>query len=149
MHGHAMTSPPHAFTDAWDLLQFPFFLHIFASHHLDKASSLSHLSINTVPKLFASPLCFSANSNLVFLYLVLVRGLHLAVYICNSVSESPEDSRSSEHHPAFWKLLVILQTRLLGFVFTVFMICLSSTTVVFSADQVIVGCCCRWWFPNS
>ncbi len=29
------------------------------------------------------------------------------------------------------------------------MFCLSSTTVVFSADQVVVGCWCRWWFPNS
>ncbi len=26
---------------------------------------------------------------------------------------------------------------------------LSSTTVVFSADQVVVGGWCRWWFPNS
>ncbi len=69
--------------------------------------------------------------------------------ICNSVSKSPEDSRFSEHHPAFWKLLVILQTRLLGSLFTAFMICLSSTTVVFSADQVVVGCWCRWWFSNS
>ncbi len=41
--------------------------------------------------------------------------------------------------PAFWKLLLILQTRLLGFIFTAFMICLSSTTVVFSADQVVAG----------
>ncbi len=32
-----------------------------------------------------------------------------------------------------------LQTRLLGFMFTAFMICLSSTIVVFSADQVVVG----------
>ncbi len=59
--------------------------------------------------------------------------------VCNSVSESPEDRRSSEHHPAFWTLLVILQTRLLGFIFTSFMICLSSSTVVFSADQVVAG----------
>ncbi len=51
--------------------------------------------------------------------------------------------------PAFWKLLVILQTRLLGFIFTAFMISLSSTTVVFSADRVVVGWWCRWWFPNS
>ncbi len=41
--------------------------------------------------------------------------------------------------PAFWKLLLILQTCLLGFIFTAFRICLSSTTVVFSADQVVVG----------
>ncbi len=42
---------------------------------------------------------------------------------------------------AFWTLLVILQTRLLGFIFTAFMICLSLTAV-FSADQVVVGCWC-------
>ncbi len=64
---------------AWDHLQFPFFLHIFAFHHLDKGSSLSHRSINTVPKSSGSTLCFFANSNLAFLFLVLVRGLHLAV----------------------------------------------------------------------
>ncbi len=29
--------------------------------------------------------------------------------------------------------------HLLGFIFTAFMICLSSTTVVFSGDQVVVG----------
>ncbi len=40
---------------------------------------------------------------------------------------------------AFWKLLLILQTRLLGFIFIAFVICLSSTTVVFSADQVVAG----------
>ncbi len=55
------------------------------------------------------------------------------------MSKSPEDSRLSEHHPSFLEVLVILQTRLLGFIFTAFMICLSSTTVVFSADQVVVG----------
>ncbi len=37
------------------------------------------------------------------------------------------------------KLLGILQTCLLGLIFTAFMIGLSSTTVVFSADQVVVG----------
>ncbi len=39
---------------------------------------------------------------------------------------------------AFWKLLVISQTRLLGFIFTAFMILWLLTTVVFSADQVVV-----------
>ncbi len=80
---------------------------------------------------------------------MLVRGVHLAVYICNSVSESPEDSRSSEHHPSFVEVVADFTDMSLGFIFTAFMICLSSTTVVFSADQVVVGCCCRWWFPNS
>ncbi len=67
---------------------------------------------------------------------------------CNSVSKSPEDSRLSEHHPAFWKLVILL-TRLLGLIFTAFMICLSSTTVVSSANQVVVGCWYHRWFPNS
>ncbi len=50
MHAHAMTPPPPCFTDAWDLLQLPFFLHIFAFHLLDEGSSLSHRSINTDSK---------------------------------------------------------------------------------------------------
>ncbi len=37
---------------AWDLLQFPFFSTLLLSLHLDKGSSLSHQSINTVTKLF-------------------------------------------------------------------------------------------------
>ncbi len=66
--------------------------------------------------------------------------------IYNSVSKSLRTVDCPSITPAFWKLLVILQTCLLGFIFTAFMICLSSTTVVFSADQVVVGC---WWFSNS
>ncbi len=34
---------------------------------------------------------------------------------------------------------MILQTRLLGLIFLAFMICLTSTSAVFSADQVVVG----------
>ncbi len=92
-----MTPPPPCFTDEAVCLGFLF------SYHLYKGSSLSHRSINTVPKLFW--LTFFANSNLAFLYLVLVRGLHLAVYICNSESKSPEDSRSSEYHPSFLEVV--------------------------------------------
>ncbi len=66
-----------------------------------------------------------------------------SVILCQSLLRTVDRQSIS---PAFWKLLVILQTRLLGFIFTAFMVCLSSTTVVFSADQVVVG---RWWFPNS
>ncbi len=124
----------------------PFFSTVLLSRHLDKGSSLSHRSINTAPKLFWLTFVLFANSNLVFLCLVLVRGVHLAVasvILCQSLLRT-EDRQSITS--AFWTLLVILQTRLLGFIFTSFMICLSSSTVVFSADQVVVGC---WWFPNS
>ncbi len=69
---------------AWDHLQFPFFSTFLLSHHLDKGSSLSHRSINTVPKLFWLTFVLFANSNLAFLFLVLVRGLHIAVILCQS-----------------------------------------------------------------
>ncbi len=66
-----------------------------------------------------------------------------SVILCQSLLRT-EDCQSIT--PAFWKLLVKLQTCLWGFIFTAFMVCLSSSTVVFSADQVVVG---RWWFSNS
>ncbi len=55
MHAHPMTPPPPCFTDeAVCLGSFlvPFFSTLLLSHHLDQGSSLSHRSINTVPKLF-------------------------------------------------------------------------------------------------
>ncbi len=52
---------------------------LLLSHHLDKGSSLTHRLINTVPKLFWVTFVLFANSNLAFLFLVLARGLHLAV----------------------------------------------------------------------
>ncbi len=57
-----------------------------------------------------------------------------SVILCQSL---PRTVDCQSITPAFWKLLVILQTRLLGFILTAFFICLSSTTVVFSADQVV------------
>ncbi len=136
---------------AWDLLQFPFFSTFLLSHHLDKGSSLSHWSINTVSKLFwLTFLLFLLTLILPFYVWCWSEVCILPCSVCNSVSESlyrTEDCQSIT--PAFWKLLLILQTRLLGFIFTAFMICLSSTTVVFSVDQVFVGCWCLWWFPNS
>ncbi len=69
-----------------------------------------------------------------------------SVILCQSLLRTVDRQSIT---PALWKLLLILQTCPLGLIFTAFMICLSSTTVVFSADQVVVGCCCRWWFPNS
>ncbi len=54
--------------------------------------------------------------------------------------KSSKDSRLSEHHPIFLEVVADLETCLLGFIFIAFFICLLSTTVVFSADQVVVGC---------
>ncbi len=64
-----------------------FFLHTFAFHSFIpyKGSSLSHLSIQLSSKTTGSPLCFFENylansfKNLAFLFLVLVRGLHLVI----------------------------------------------------------------------
>ncbi len=118
----------------------PFFFYtFFLSHCLDKGSSLSYRSINTFPKLFwLTFVLFLPTLILPFYLWCWSEVCSLLCSICNSVSKSPEDSRLSEHHPAFWKLLVILQTRILVFIFIAFLICLSSTIVVFSADQVIV-----------
>ncbi len=55
MRAHAMTTPPPCFTDEPVILgsfSVPFFSKFLLSHHLDKSSSLSHRSINLVPKLF-------------------------------------------------------------------------------------------------
>ncbi len=135
---------------AWDHLQFPFFLHILLTHHLDKGSSLSNRSINTDPKLFW--LTFVLFCKLLSCLSIFGAGQRFvsccvaSVILCQSLLRTVDCQSIA---PAFWKLLVISQTRLLGFIFTTFMICLSSTTFVFSAYQVVVGCWCRWWFPNS
>ncbi len=117
------------------------------SHHLDKGSSLSHRSINTVPKLFW--LTFVLFCKLKSCLSIFVAGQRFAsccvasVILCQSLLRTVDCQNII---PAFWKLLVILQTRLLRFIFTAFRICLSSTTVVFSVDPVVVVC---WWFPDS
>ncbi len=108
MHAHAMTPPPPCLQMrlyAWDHLQFPFFSTFLLSHHLDKGSSLSHQSINTVPNSSGSPLCFFANSNLAFYFCGWSEVCILLCSICNSVSKSPEDSRLSEHHPSFLEVV--------------------------------------------
>ncbi len=144
MHAHAMTPPPPCFTDEVVCLgsfAVPFFSTFLLSHHLDKGSSLSHRTINTVPKLFWLTFVLFANSNLAFLFLVLVRGLHIAVILCQSHLRTVDCQSIS-----FLEVVGDFTDMSLGIIFTAFMICLSSTTVVFSADQVVVGC---WWFPNS
>ncbi len=113
-----------------------FFSTFLLSHHLDKGSSLSHWSINTVPKLFW--LTFVIFCKLLSCLSIFGAGQMFAsccvasVILCQSL---PRTVDCQSITPAFWKLLVILQTRLLGFI----LICLSSTTVVFSADQVVVA----------
>ncbi len=133
---------------AWDHLQFPFFSTFLLSHHLDKGSSLSHRSINTVPKLFWLTFVLFGKI-LPFYFWCWSEVCILLCSICNSVSKSPEDSRLSEHQSFLEVVGDFTDTFFLGFIFTAFMICLSSTTVVFSADQVVVGWWCRWLFPNS
>ncbi len=121
---------------AWDNLQFPFFSAFYLSHHLDKGSSLSHRSINTVPKLFWLTFVI-----LPFYFWCWSEVCILLCRICNFVSKSPEDSRLSEHHPSFLDVVGEFTDT-----FTAFMICLSSTTVVFSADQGVVGCHALYFF---
>ncbi len=129
---------------SWDLLQFPFFSTFLLSHHLNKGSSLSHKHhfktllayLCTFLQTLILPFycwCWSEFASCCVASVILCQSL-LRTVDCQSIT------------PAFWKLLVILQTHLSGFIFTAFMICLSSTTAVFSAGQVVVVC---WGFPNS
>ncbi len=124
-------------------------LGIFCSHHLDKGSSLSHRSINSFKTLLAHLCAFLQTLILPFYFWYCQRFAsccEASVTLCQSLLRTVDCQSIT---PAFWKLLVILKTRLLGFICTAFMICLSSTTDVFSADQEVVCCWCRWWFPNS
>ncbi len=99
-----------------------FFSTFLLSHYLDKGSFLSHRSINTIPKLF---------------WLAFV--LFCKLLSCLSIFGAGQRFVSCCVASVILRLLVISQTRLLGFIFIAFFICLSSTTVVFSADQVVVG----------
>ncbi len=51
------------------------------------------------------------------------------------MSKSPEDSRLSEHPPSFLEVVGDFTDTSFRVNFHSFFICLSSTTVVFSADQ--------------
>ncbi len=148
MHAHSMTPPLPCFTDeAVCLGSFvvPFFSTLLLSHHLDKGSSLPHRSKTLLAHLCA----FLQTLILPFYFWCCQRFASCciaSVILCQSLLRTVDCQSIT---PASWKLLVTLQTCLLGFIFTAFMICLSSTTVVFSVDQVVVGCRCHWWFPNS
>ncbi len=136
MHAHAMTPPPPCFTDE-DPCLGSFAVHFFStfllSHHLGQR----FIFVSSAHK----------HSNLAFLCLVLVRGLHLAVHICNSVSKSAEDSRLSEHHRSFLEVVG-------DFTYTTFRVHFHSFF-----DSSVINYCwflsrsgrcwCRWLFSNS
>ncbi len=139
---HAMTPPPPCFTDEAVCLgsfAVPFFLHIFAFpslrwrfifvssvHKHSSKNLLSHICAFFC-KLESCLSIFGADQRFASCCVA-------SVILCQSL---PRTVDCQSITPAFWNLLVILQTRLLGFIFTAFFICLSSTTVVFSADQVV------------
>ncbi len=143
MHVHAMTPPPPCFTDEAVCLgsfAVPFFSpHFLLSHHLDKGSSLSHRSINTVPKLFwLTFVLFFQTLILPFYFWCWSEVCILLCNICNSVSKSSEDSRLSEHNPSFLEVVG-------DFTDTSFRVQVHSFYYL-SVNQVVDGC---WWFPNS
>ncbi len=110
IHAHAMTPPPPCFTDEAVCLgsfAVPFFSTFLLSHHLDKGSSLSHRSINTVPKLFwlTFALCFFLQTLVLLSIFGAGQRFVSCCSICNSVSKSPENSRLSEHHPSFLEVV--------------------------------------------
>ncbi len=109
----------------------------FETNNLDKGSSLTHRSINTI----LVHLCAFLLTLILPIYFW--RWSEICILrcsICYSVSKYPEDSWLSEHHPTFLEVVGdFTDTSLLRFIFTAFMICLSSTAVVFSADQVVLG----------
>ncbi len=69
--------------------------------------------------------------------------------ICNSVSKSPEDSRLSEHHPSFLEVVGDFTDTSFRVHFHSFYDLSVINYCCFLSDQVVVGCWCRWWFPNS
>ncbi len=82
------------------------FSRFLLSHHLDKGSSLSHRSINTVPKLFwLTFVLFLQTRILPFYFWCWSEVCILLCSICNSVLKSPEDSRLSEHHLSFLEVV--------------------------------------------
>ncbi len=76
--------------------------HFCFSHHFDKCSSLSHLSINLCSKTLYWPL---QTLILPFYIWCWSEVCILLCSICNSVSKSPVDSRWSEHHPSFLEVV--------------------------------------------
>ncbi len=87
---------------AWDHLQFPFFLHIFAFKGFIFVSSVHKHSSKT---LLAHLCAFLQTLILPFYFWCWSEVCILLCSICNSVSKSPEDSRLSEHHPSFLEVV--------------------------------------------
>ncbi len=135
-HGHDNTSTIlyRGGCMLWIICSFLFFSTFLLSHHLSKGSSLSHQSINSSKTLLAHFCAFFTKSNLAFLIFVAAQRFTscrvASVILCQSLLRKVDCQSIT---PAFWKLLVILQTRLLGFIFTAFMICLS---------YYLINCCC-------
>ncbi len=108
-----------------------FFSTFLLSRHLDKGSYLSHRCINSSKTLLAHLCCrsiFGAGQRFASCCVA-------SVILCQSLLRTVDCQNIA---PAFWKLLLLLQTRLFGFIFIAFLICLSSTTVVFSAIYIYI-----------
>ncbi len=83
MHAHAMTPPPPCFTDeavCFGIICSSLFSPQFCFPITQIKVHLCLIGPKTqLQNSSGSPLCFLANSNLAFLFLVLIRGVHLAV----------------------------------------------------------------------
>ena len=136
IHAHAMTLPPPCFADevvcfgSWAVL---FLLHtlLFPSFWLIKlifVSSVHRMLFQNCKGFFR---CCLANSNLVFLFLRLTKGLHLVVKPLYSLWWSLLLIVDFDTHtPTSWRVFLIWPTVVKGFFFTRERI-LSSTTFVF------------------
>ncbi len=133
IHAHAMTTPPPWFTDevyAWDR-RFIF----GSSIHKHRSKTLLTLCafLQTLILSFClwcwSEVCISLCS------------------VCNSVSESPEDSRLSEHHPGFLEVVGdFTDTSLRVHFYSFYDLSVINYCCFLSRSG---SCWCRWWFPNS
>jgi len=122
MRAHAMTPPPPSFTDELVCLgsfAVPFFLYTFAFqslrwrlifvssvHQLSSKTLLAHICEESCLSIFGADQRFAS-------------GCVASVILCQ-IFLQPVDCQSIT--PAFWRLLVISQTFILGFIFTAFMI---------------------------
>ncbi len=83
---------------AWDHLQFPFFLHIFAFPSL----RLRFIFVSSVHKQFQNS---SGSPLLPFYFWCWSEVCILLCSICNCVSKSPQDRRLSEYRPSFLEVV--------------------------------------------
>lgn len=106
---------------------------LFSSHHSGTSWPLSHLSIGCCSRTVQAFLdVFLENSNLVFLFLRLISGLHLVANPLYLLWWSlPLIVNFDTDTPTCWRVFLIWPTVVKGFFFTRESILLSSTTVVF------------------